>query len=177
MFKDIEGYEGRYQIDEHGNIRTQWARYRRHREQLDEDGWRSVATHVMNTGYPAVCLIHPTTGDPRSRTIHRLVAETHLPNPEGLTCVLHRDGDKMNSSLDNLYWGDYSQNTYDMVKHGTHNNASKVYCKRGHLLEGDNVRWSTHRGTTRRQCLPCKRITDRTYGAKWRERKRQEKSD
>lgn len=176
MYKDIEGYDGRYQVNELGDVRTRWLPGRRGKYNVDSEGWRHLPSHVMVTGYVAVNLRRPDKSGSDVRTLHRLVAETHLPNPAGLPNVLHRDGNKTNPNIENLYWGTASDNTYDMVRHGTHNNARKKYCKRGHALEGDNVRVSTYNGTTRRQCLPCKRIMDHAYGAKWRERRREEKA-
>ena len=35
----------------------------------------------------------------------RLVAETFVPNPQGLPCVCHKDRDLFNNKADNLYWG------------------------------------------------------------------------
>ena len=36
-----------------------------------------------------------------SKLLHRIVAETYLPNPKKLPQVNHKDGDKMNNSVDN----------------------------------------------------------------------------
>lgn len=54
-----------------------------------------------------------------SKSIHRLVAETFIPNPNNLPCVNHIDGDKSNNSVDNLEWVSYTDNlqhAYDILK-------------------------------------------------------------
>lgn len=43
-------------------------------------------------------------GVPTSRHVHRLLALTFIPNPEGKEEVNHKDGDKLNNDLDNLEW-------------------------------------------------------------------------
>ena len=62
-----------------------------------------------------------------SKTIHRLVAETFIPNPNNLPCVNHIDGDKSNNSVDNLEWVGYSDNlqhAYNILKRPK--NATKI---------------------------------------------------
>jgi len=36
--------------------------------------------------------------------VHRLVAEKFIPNPEGYECVMFKDGNVKNCSVDNLEW-------------------------------------------------------------------------
>jgi len=42
--------------------------------------------------------------------VHRMVAETFLPNPKNVCCINHKDGDKKNNNLDNLEWVTNQQN-------------------------------------------------------------------
>lgn len=55
----------------------------------------------------------------RSVRVHRLVAETFIPNPDGLPCVRHLDGNPRNNGVGNLAWGTYQQNEDDKRGHGT----------------------------------------------------------
>lgn len=53
--------------------------------------------------------------------IHHLVALTFLGDkPEGML-VLHKDGNALNNRASNLYYGTYSDNAKDRVKHGVFN--------------------------------------------------------
>lgn len=42
--------------------------------------------------------------------IHRLVAETYIPNPNNLPLIDHIDRDRQNNSISNLRWVSHSQN-------------------------------------------------------------------
>lgn len=42
--------------------------------------------------------------------LHRLVAQTYLPNPNNLPQINHKDGDKLNNKVENLEWCSQSDN-------------------------------------------------------------------
>ena len=52
-------------------------------------------------------------GKAKSIMVHRLVAQTYLPNPNNLPIVHHKDGDKMNNCVDNLEWTTYQENSLE----------------------------------------------------------------
>ena len=51
--------------------------------------------------------------------VHRLVALTFLESRPGALMACHRDGDRANNRVSNLYWGTPSENTADSLRHGT----------------------------------------------------------
>lgn len=63
---------------------------------------RMMKTAIDRYGYEKIQLSHQ--GQKFYKTVHRLVAEAFIPNPNELPEVNHKDGDKLNNSIDNLEW-------------------------------------------------------------------------
>ena len=98
VWKYVAGYEGLYQVSNKGNV------YRVYRTRAlgRKRGGRMLKPGYTSRGYLQVNLYK--NGKPKSRTVHRLVAETFLPNPNGLPQVNHRDEVKDNNNVENLEW-------------------------------------------------------------------------
>ena len=94
--RDIPGLEGRYAATIDGRI---WS-HRRKR-------FRTPA--VQASGYLTIG-IKESDGRHRTLSVHRLVAITWLPNPEGLPQINHKDGVKANCAVANLEWCTSSEN-------------------------------------------------------------------
>lgn len=69
---------------------------------------RFLKPHQNNYGYLLVILSHH--GKTKGFSVHRLVAQAFIPNPESLPEINHKDGNKQNNNVDNLEWVTGKQN-------------------------------------------------------------------
>ena len=91
----IKGYEGLYQVSNYGRVRS--LNYNRTGEV------RVIATPLnKGTGYVYCCL--SKGGNQKCATVHRLVAEAFLPNPNGYEQIDHRNNQKTDNRAVNLRW-------------------------------------------------------------------------
>jgi hypothetical protein len=65
-------------------------------------------TGISNKGYRIVQLW--VKNIQKTHTLHRLVAELYVDNPENKPCVNHIDGNKLNNNLTNLEWVSWKEN-------------------------------------------------------------------
>ena len=72
-------------------------------------------------GYQEVLL------DKRMARVHRVVAETFIPNPNKLPCVNHIDGNKLNNHVSSLEWCRRSENTLHSFRNGLQKTITNQY--------------------------------------------------
>ena len=107
IWKDIEGYEGLYQVSTWGRVRSL---------NYNHTGKTQILRPgVTHWGYLQVAIYKD--GEQKSYKVHRLVAAAFLPNPNGLPEINHKDEDKQNNHVDNLELCDRAYNN----SYGTHN--------------------------------------------------------
>ena len=85
-----------YSINRNGEVRN------------DATGRIKTPYENKANGYMTVDLY--TNNKSTKVTIHRLLAEAFIPNPDNKPCIDHKDGDRKNNKLSNLRWATYSEN-------------------------------------------------------------------
>lgn len=94
----------------------------------DFKGERTTVKPVVLNGYHYVQI--PIGYLWKVKSVHRIVAEAFIGNPDGYPVVNHKDGNKLNNRADNLEWrkAKYSRS------HGTDGEKLKLSKKRNSLL-------------------------------------------
>lgn len=93
IWKDIDGYDGRYAISTWGRVKSIHG---------------ILKPYENHKGYLKIGL--QKDGASHKHRVHRLVAQAFIPNPDNLPEVNHIDGNKQNNSVTNLEWVDGKTN-------------------------------------------------------------------
>lgn len=116
IWKDIENYEGLYQVSNYGRIKS-LEREGTKRRKINE----CILSPAKNScGYKTVVLHKDSIR--KTYTVHRLVALAFIPNPDNLPQINHLNEDKENNHVENLEWctNQYNQN------YGTHTERASL---------------------------------------------------
>jgi hypothetical protein len=115
IWKDIPGYEGRYQISNQGNVKTLTRIVSSYRSSYTRRGKVLNKYYGGRTGYYKVKL-YTGIGTFESFPVHRLVAQSFLENLDNYPQINHKDGNPKNNNVNNLEWVNNSiniQHAYD----------------------------------------------------------------
>lgn len=145
QWKDIKGYEGLYQVSDHGQIKS---------FVVDKHDGRIMRQKTTVQGYKAVML-----NDRRQVLVHRMVGQAFVPNPHGYKEIDHISNKKFENHAMNLQWTCTRDNVqkdqadFILCKHesgtqfvvnGTRAAAEQTSCWRG------SVQYSLKHGTITR---------------------------
>lgn len=115
--KDIKNYEGLYAVTSCGKV---WS----YRSQ------KFLSPRVKENGYLEVVL--SKDGVKKAYLIHRLIAETFIPNPDNKPTVNHKDENKSHNYINNLEWMTSAENN-------AYGSRTQKTCKPVYCIELDKV--------------------------------------
>lgn len=121
-WRQVEGFES-YYVSNMGRVYNTLTKRFIGNKNSDKYGYKRVKLSKLGARKPI--------------DVHRLVAETFIPNPLNLKCVNHKDGNKENNTVDNLEWCTYSDNNKHAIKMGLTNHPKGEDIKISKLKESD----------------------------------------
>lgn len=134
IWKDIQGYDGLYQISNYGRFKrcNKTVRYNGKSYKLFE---KILYQGVGTSGYLTVHLY----GNGKRKTVqaHRLVAKAFIDNPLNKKYVNHKNGVKTNNHIENLEWVTPKENCDHAFQHGITTVSRKITSERMKQKSGD----------------------------------------
>ena len=127
VWKDIKGFEEYYEVSSFGRVRSK-ARIIERGDGLSMTFTGKELAPYSNKKRNGYCYVYLRVGGKKySKSVHRLVAEAFIPNPNNLPQVNHKDENTQNNRLDNLEWCDAKYNSnYGSKPLKNKENAPKV---------------------------------------------------
>lgn len=137
VWKDVVGYEGIYQVSNFGKIRSvdrhvTYYNTFANKECVKFLRGKVLKLQVSKHGYYTICA---TTLDRdtvrKTISVHRIVAEAFLKNPENKPTVNHKNGNKLDNSVLNLEWATVSENVQHAYDSGLAHSVISLFTRRG----------------------------------------------
>ena len=160
IYKDIQGYEGKYQISNLGNVYSLITN-------------KILKPRLTLDGYYQVDLCK--NGVKKHLYIHRLVAQSFLDNPKNYKIVNHKDENSTNNIVSNLEWcnSTYNNNYGNCKRKISEANSIKInqydlqdnFIKQWNSMKEASETLKLSRGNI---CLCCEGIRNKTGGYRWR---------
>jgi len=114
VWKEVKGYEGLYEVNNYGVIRSVKRKHKSKGGKLQNCPSIKLKPIIDVYGYHT-CSLSKEGKQVRVR-IHRIVAQSFIPNPENKTQVNHKNGLKYDNSVENLEWNTCKENAVHSFK-------------------------------------------------------------
>ena len=105
VWKDVEGYEGLYQVSNFGRLKS-----------FKVNNEPRILKNTNKKGWYFTIVLQGKNKPTKTDRIHRLVAKLFLENPNNYPEVNHKDMNKQNNAVSNLEWVSRKQNVSHAVK-------------------------------------------------------------
>lgn len=133
IWKDIQGYEGLYQVSNYGKVKRLERLYdttgrKQHRKE------KLLNLYIFKSGYIYVTLTKNNIQ--KKYTVHRLVAMAFIENENKKPTVNHINYIKSDNRVENLEWSTMAENNQHAWDNGLKENARKSCSERMKRLDG-----------------------------------------
>ena len=161
VWKDIEGYEGLYQVSNFGNVRSlNWR---------NTGKAKNLFLKEHKRGYYHVELKNDEGR--KAFLVHRLVASAFIENPNNYPNINHKDENKRNNSVENLEWCTCSYNVrYSLKLHPerhAYNGGHRKGCRYKGKNSGKKIVQLTLDGTLVKEWISSRTIFIETGMSDW----------
>lgn len=137
IWKDIKGFEGLYQISNLGRVRSLDRLVRSGHGSFKLSKGKIRKPSIDRYGYYRIDLWKAQKAS--YITIHRLVAEAFIPNPENKKAVNHINCIKTDNRVENLEWCTNQENSNHAVANNLYNPKKGKDCNFTKLKEEDVI--------------------------------------
>ena len=122
IWKDIEGYNGYYQISNHGRVKSLQRLVTGHKSEWQKEE-KIMKLSADKKGYSMIRLT--LNSIKKTFTVHRLVALHFIERVPNKNQINHIDCDKTNNTVENLEWCDNSKNQTHAFQNGLNKYTQK----------------------------------------------------
>lgn len=123
VWKEVKGFEDYYEVSDKGRVRRKKGKTIYKDGRLAEFSQTILKQGKNSKGYLRVYL--SVKSKKYTRSVHRIVAETFLENPENKKTVNHKDCDKTNNEVNNLEWMTNKENMRHAFKNGCYDERDR----------------------------------------------------
>jgi hypothetical protein len=116
VWKDIEGYEGLYEVSNFGSVKSLSKKVVREKNGFWIQPEKILKPSITKSGYCHVRLYKDFNF--KVFLLHRIVAKTFIANPYNKSSVNHKNGVKNDNCFENLEWVTNSENTLHAFRNG-----------------------------------------------------------
>lgn len=128
VWKDVVGYEDRYQVSNIGRIRSKDIVLHKSDGKLEPRKGRIVKLQLTKKGYLQYLFSNGTSESRKLMRIHRVVAMAFIPNPFNKPNIDHINTIRTDNRIENLRWCTQSENNLNPITRKRIGEARKGWC-------------------------------------------------